>query len=252
MNVVQAHLSRCAENFRERELNPIVAWDCLGAARWATQCDELAVRVDGLDDVAALAFLKQVRHDVENAEAEQSSWGLFSHIDTIKQLDRIIDPIARDIGGWIEVGSWGGLDDGQISRRPGYRRMLGVNHCVSSCGRERGESETHWLARRDVWLAQYHPDVIVVRARAAWSEGAQYTEIMATAGTFRSIEHVHDTGLAPGMKIKTSDAFILLVVDAGPLPLAMQADFSGRITSGTLGRPGQVIRMEYGRCLLLA
>jgi hypothetical protein len=164
-NRVYRHLMACAAEYRERDRNPVVAWDQVAAASWAKACREFASEVVAMSDNEAMAYIKKrfakiVRGTFQNG---RTTSGLMMQIDVSKTLDTILDPIEFSRKGWIEVGTHGGLDDGKCSTRPGYRRMLGINHCIDFCGRQRGESDADWLKRRDAWLKRYNPRVEVSR-----------------------------------------------------------------------------------------
>lgn len=201
-NSVAAHLLDCAAKYANRAAYPVVAWDCMGAATWAGRCRELAAAVADMSEFEALHYLQECR---AGAPAQASKVGysrplsFIVGIDLVREMDRIIDPIAKEKRGWIAVCSHGGLDDGVISTRPGYRRMLDTNHCVGFCGRERGESDDAWRTRRLQWFSQYHPDVPVICTELGYGwglDGGRCTSILGTAQQFSATDHLD---LRPGI-----------------------------------------------------
>lgn len=258
MTNVHAYLLSEARQYAERAANPVTAWDCIGARRWSETCMKLAVNVEGKTDEDALTHLKAVRAALYGVEHPNTGWGFYAIFSDIRQLDAIIDPIARDLTGWIVLGTHGGLDDGKCSTRPGYRRMLGINHCVSSCGRERGESDDAWLARRDAWLARYHPHIKVIRDHTAWSEDrTQYTSLVGNVAEIRKMRHLVERDLAEGIHILTSEQHphSLVVVDAGPITRDDGVEFLARSVpeDGEEALPvGITVDTRYGRCAIVA
>ena len=258
MTTVHAHLLTQAQHYAGRAKNPVVAWDCLRAQKWADRCLTLADEVAGKSDEAALAHLKCFRAAVATKDTNQTGWGFYAVFSDLRELDALIDPIARERTGWIVLGTHGGLDDGKRSIRPGYRRMLGINHCVASCGRERGESDDAWLARRDAWFAQYHPDVKVIRDHTAWSaDRTEYTHIVGTAGDVRLLRHLVERDVAEGILFLKSNRHprSIVVVDAGPLCRDDGVEFLARSVpeEGEERLPvGTLLDTDYGRCAIVA
>jgi hypothetical protein len=191
MGSVHQHLTACAAEYAERSRNPITAWDQLAADKWSGLCLQLAREIEYLSDDEALVYLKAKRTTcVLNTS---SSAALVISMSHMKEYDRVIDPIAREQTGWIEVNAWGGLDDGKSSERPGYRRMLDTNHCVGFVGRALGESDEDWLRRRAAWLAQYHPDIWVIGSGFEWGwslDGHQCTVLLGRVHEFAKQEHL--------------------------------------------------------------
>jgi hypothetical protein len=189
------HLAACAEDYARRAAHPMTAWDQLSAKTWSALCETLANELVHLSEADALAHLIRRRdeHSHLNWNTENSSpWAFLVTIDLKRQMDIIVDPIAREHRGWIEVSTFGGLDDGKMSVRPGYRRMLGVNHCVSHCGRQPGESDEAWQSRRVNWLGRYHPDIHVTSRDNGYGwgvGGGQCTSLLGTVREFAAITH---------------------------------------------------------------
>jgi len=192
MTSVQQHLIRCAEDYEARAANPVVAWDCMGASAWGSACRRFASETAAMSDTEAVAWLTAKRDAVPAKAGDAVLPGWYLQMDWLAQMDRILDPVARERVGWIEVGSNGGLDGGRPGERPGYRRMLGVNRCVSYCGRERGEDDSAWLRRRADWLSRYHGGIWVARSFYGryTSDGNHYTQIVGTVGSFASQTHL--------------------------------------------------------------
>lgn len=194
-STVYDHLVACAADYARRAANPQVAWDQLGAKAWSGRCETLANEVQGLSETDALAHLIRRRdeHAHLNWDTKNSSpWAFLVTIDLKQQMDIIVDPVAREHRGWIEVSTYGGLDDGKMSIRPGYRRMLGINHCVSHCGRERDESDEAWQARRVAWLGRYHPNIWVTACDNGYGwgvGGGQCTSLLGTVQEFAKMFH---------------------------------------------------------------
>lgn len=194
---VVSHLRACRDRFAERSKRPVVAWDCMGASKWAEICDGLAREIEdlGLHGEQAIGFLKGRAHDSRTRadRGDQSGMGIVVSMDVWSRFDEIIDPIARDRRGWIELrGHAEHFDREGIEGMPTYRRMLGVNQCVATLSREWGEiprnrgsiyrmaepiggprrcrieSEDAWETRRQAWLGRYHPDIPVIHAEGGW------------------------------------------------------------------------------------
>lgn len=205
---VRTYLLATAKEFSERDRNPVVAWDIIGAAAWARACRVFAKEVAGMSHDDGVKHLKARRKEIEKADYSDKPEkgqkagkvekdrlpGWFLQIDFSKRMDEIIDPIARDRKGWIEICTAGGLDDGKCSTRPGYRRMLGINRQVGWIGRERGESDAAWLKRRAEWLGQYHGGVKVARDNR-WNPTTKDFEldVVATVREFLKTEHLAES-----------------------------------------------------------
>ena len=259
MNAIHQHILRFQEKYARRAREPLVAWDCLGAERWAQDLAALAQEVESMSEEQALAHLQALRREADRLPLQgQNSWGLVSTMWHCHKLDELIDPVARECVGWIVLGTHGGLNNGKMSTRPGYRRMLDVNHCVAACGRERDESDEDWLAHRDAWLAQYHPDVPVVRDNRAWSEDrTQYTAFVGTVKSLRATEHLVEPNLVEGLWFRRSNRWpnSLSVVDAGPLGRKDGVLFLARSIpeDGEEGlAPGSVVSTHHGPCEIVA
>lgn len=256
MASIHDHVVQQAARFEELAIHPVVAWDALSADKWAKQLEMLAEQIAGMSDDEALAHLKTLRDGLWTNP--RSSWSLMNSMDAIRKMNELIDPVAKDKVGWIEVAAFGGLDNGQRSIRPGYRRMLGVNNVTSGCARALDEPEDAWLARRDIWLAQYHPDIKVIRGRTSWGEGrSQYTTIIGTVSEFRSMRHVVERDLAEGMQflVKNGFAHSICVEHAGPLNRDDGAEYLAKTLAQGEEVPltvGTLIDTEYGRCAIVA
>lgn len=197
MTDVAAHLRACAARFNERDRRPVVAWDCMGAATWAKVCNAIADEIEslGLAGEQAIGFLKAKAHQARTgADAKsQKGLGFLVSMDAWTKFDEIIDPIARDRRGWIEVsGHAEHFNRIGIDNIPTYRRMLGSNQCVATLTREWREerrpryadhnaprrcwveSDEAWEARRLEWLGRYHPDVWVVHKEGGWERDADF------------------------------------------------------------------------------
>lgn len=226
---VREHVLACAQNYAKRAANPVTAWDCLGAKAWAGRCEDLANEVLGMSEEDALAHLIRRRDSGKHlswSEPNTSPWSFVVTLDLLQHMDTIVDPIAREQRGWIEVSSYGGLDNGKLSSRPSYRRMLGVNHCVSYCGRKLDESDQAWNARRVAWLSQYHPNIYVMSRDGGYGwglGGGQCTSLLGTIGEFSKIEHPwfnRDTCVAcnlPTAERKTQANIGSYATECGPM-----------------------------------
>lgn len=204
---VVAHLRACATDFDERACNPRVAWDSLGAAAWAGVCTRLAGEIAelGLDHDAAVAHLKTCAARMRGRADGGGSggWGMVITMDAWTRMDEIIDPVARDRMGWIElIGHREHFGRHALEGLPTYRRLLGRNRCVAVLTREhrvlnrRGgdgidevvvEDGAAWEARRAAWLGRYHPAVPVVHAEGGWERSGDggahpYSPLMGTVG----------------------------------------------------------------------
>jgi hypothetical protein len=189
------HLLACGQRYAQRAANPVVAWDCIGAKTWAGRCETLAGEILDMTEQDALAHLIRRRdHDSHRSPSKlnTSPWAFLVTIDLVREMDTIVDPIAREHRGWVEVTTTGGLDNGKMSIRPAYRRMLGINHCVSYCGRERDESDQAWQERRVAWLSQYHPNIHVTCRDHGYGwglGGGQCTSLLGTVREFAEMSH---------------------------------------------------------------
>jgi hypothetical protein len=195
-NTVEQHLLQCAAEYSRRAAHPVVAWDCMGAATWAGRCRELAAAVSEMSDTAALTYLQECRAGASGQASKLGFSRPLSFIvgfDLVREMDKIVDPIAREKRGWIAVSTSGGLDDGKLSTRPSYRRMLETNHCVGFCGRKERESDDAWSARRVAWLGKYHPDVLVICRDSGYGwglDGGQCTSVLGSVQEFASKRHL--------------------------------------------------------------
>jgi hypothetical protein len=208
MSKVHAHLLACAANFAERSRKPRVAWDCMGASTWAKLCETFATEVAAMTDEQGIAHLQAKRATMLNRDFKGGDGlpGWYLQMDTLSRLDEIIDPIAKERRGWIEIDSMTDIDGTIRVGRPYYRRMLGINQQVASLLREKGETDDHWLTRRAEWLGTYHPQVWVIR-NGAWVHeegdfrGREYTQIVGTVAAFIEMHHLtendQDRGFRP-------------------------------------------------------
>jgi len=191
MRTVQEHLTACSEEYARRAANPRVGWDVLSASTWADTCRRLAAEVGGMSDAEAVAHLKARREEwasrAEGLPGRGFAPGWFVGMDIHSTMDEIIDPVARERRGWIEISGYCFGADGPL-----YRRMLGVNHCVATLRRTRGEGDAEWLDRRALWLAAYHDDIPVVRFGAWSDERLQHTGIVGTVASFRGLRHLEE------------------------------------------------------------
>lgn len=205
MTTVRQYLLDKAREFAERDRNPVVAWDCMGAAAWSKACRMFAKEVAGMSHDDAVKHLKARRKEILNPKSFSKKAdkqrkgsdrlpGWYMQMDFSKRMDELIDPIAKDKKGWIEITTAGGLDDGKLSTRPGYRRMLGINCQVEWCGREKGECDADWLKRRAEWLGQYHGGVKVVRDNRWNPETKDFEhDVVAPVREFIKAEHLQET-----------------------------------------------------------
>lgn len=205
MTDVSAHLRACRDDYRRRARRPVVAWDCLGAATWGDVCDRLADDIDelGLAGERAIGFLKAKTKEASDASGDMRGPGLVVSLDLVRQFQLIMDPIARDLVGWIEVrGHREHFGREGVEGMPEYRRMLGVNNCVAYLKRDwsesrsrfgstnpgtcRIETEDAWEARRVAWLSRYNPGIRVIHAEGGYAidpvdgQGARYTPLYGT------------------------------------------------------------------------
>jgi len=196
MHYVEKHLRERAAKYADRYANPVTAWDQIGARSWSERCEQLAEVTAPLAPEAAMQYLHACRAKADGVDGLLDSsqpMAFIVSMDMAREMDTIIDPIAVAHRGWIEAQVGGGLDDGKLSTRPAYRRMLGVNHCVAYCGRERGESDDAWLSRREQWFARYHPDVWVVSREAGYGwgiDGGQCSSLLGRVADFMKVPHL--------------------------------------------------------------
>lgn len=257
LNALHSHVLQEAEKYAHRAKSPVVAWDCLGAKSWAEELRGIAQHIAPLSHEEGLAHLQELRAKVDEMPLS-SDWGLLAAISRRHLLDELIDPVAREPNGFIVLSTWGGLDDGKKSVRPAYKRMLGMNHCVASCGRERGESDRQWLERRDTWLARYHPEVRVIRDNTCWSEErAQYTAFVCNVQELRSLPHLQEHALVEGLEFLRKNGFAhsLRVVHAGPLDRCDEVQFLVRSIpqeGEAPVAPGTLLRTQHGLCEVVA
>lgn len=201
-NTVEQHLLKCAEEYSRRAAHPVVAWDCMGAATWGNRCRELAAAVSEMSDSDALAYLQECRAGATGQASLVGHSRPLSFVvgwDLVREMDKIVDPIAREKRGWIEVKSNGGLDNGKMSTRPAYRRMLDTNHCVGFCGRNMGESDDAWRTRRLEWLAAYHPDILVTCRDSGYGWGLDGGQCTSLLGTVRDFSATDNLDMTPGV-----------------------------------------------------
>lgn len=201
MATVRQYLLEKAKEFSERDRNPVVAWDCFGAKAWAQACRALAKEVAGMTHDEAVKHLKQRQKEMTRGRNFKDKAGQklrghlpgwYLQIDFAKRMDELIDPIAKDRKGWIEITTCGGLDDGKCSTRPGYRRMLGINLEMDWCGRQKDESDVDWLKRRAEWLGRYHGGVKVVRETCWNARREQFDQVVGTVRDFIKMEHLEE------------------------------------------------------------
>lgn len=256
MPTIHAHVLREAARYAQRARVPVVARDIFSADKWSEQCMQMAQQIEGMSEADALAHLKAFRADLR--WDTRSGWSFMTSMDAMGLMDELIDPVAKDKVGWIEMSAWGGLDKGKRSVRPHYRRMLGINNAMSSCIRDLGEPEATWLARRDAWLAQYHPDIKVIRGCASWSEDrCQYTSIVATVSELREMKHVIERGLSEGLQFLQKNGFAhsLRVEQAGPLNRDDGVEYLAKACAEGDEIPlnvGSIVQTKYGLCAIVA
>jgi hypothetical protein len=76
---------------------------------------------------------------------------------------------------------------------------------VSYCGREIGESEEAWQARRVQWLGRYHPNIHVMSRDNGYGwglDGGQCSSLLGTVEEFSKVTHSwvrRDTCVACGL-----------------------------------------------------
>lgn len=213
------YLRTCAADYLYRHKNPRVAWDCIAAKTWSDICLRLADEVAGMPMERAVGYLKAMQQRaIKGTEENWPNKGpspvasFLSHLDASREFDRILDPIAHDRVGYIQVQALGNYADFTTSdgvtykespSRPYYRRMLGINNQVGGISRQDDESDELWLARRRRWLSQYHPGIMVV-AEGGWFHrtdvfdqtdireptGWQYTPFYGRVGEFIEERHL--------------------------------------------------------------
>lgn len=248
MKSVRNHVLSVAQDYEARAVRPVVAADVLGADKSAQWCRTLAAQMEGLSDEESLALLKQRQQQL--SISLEGGLQMLASLHLHQLMHELIDPVAREKVGWIEL-SYGVHRD-----LPMYRRMLGINQQVGSCTREVDEPDAQWLVRREAWLARYHPQVPVVRMDS-WSEDrARYTAFVSTAGEFATVKHLKETGTGIGTLLLRKNGFAnsLWVVAPGPLERE-DADILARSVpeEGELGvPPGSVVQTKYGRCAVVA
>jgi hypothetical protein len=192
---VRDHLLAQAAQFEARDLNPVTAWDCIGAAAWAKACRRFAREIRGMTDKEALAHLKARRREAvrkatpkkrkrSDLPSRERIPGWYLAMDIDRRMDELLDPVARTKTGWIEIDTFRDL--------PCYRRMLGLNQCVASCSRKPDETDEAWLERRAQWLSRYHPKIKVLRMNA-WNERRErYDQEVATVDGFIAMRHLDE------------------------------------------------------------
>lgn len=201
MATILEHINAEAQKQINLACNPVVAMDCISAETRAQLCRQVAGSLEGLEEDAALALIKQLR-DQFNGRVKgdiTSTINFIFDISDAKWFDGVVDAVAMEISGWVEVGNYG--FDGRLNKHlylPMYRRMLGVNHCVSSIGRLREETDSDWLNRRKTWLERYHPDVRVFHAEERWTRQGLVKVDLGNIQTFIEKEHLVESGLFAG------------------------------------------------------
>jgi hypothetical protein len=201
MATILEHINAEAQKQINLAYNPVVAMDCIAADTRAQLCRQIAGSLAGLEDDAALALIKQLRDQFNGRiKGDISSTITFVFdLSDAKWFDGIVDTVSVENRGWIEVGNHG--FDGRLNKNlylPRYRRMLDINHCVSSIGRLREETDSDWLNRRKTWLERYHPDVRVVHAEERWTRQGLIKVDLGNIQTFIEKEHLVESGLFAG------------------------------------------------------
>lgn len=249
MTSIRDYLIELAEEQYSRHHKPVVGMDCIAAKSRGDLLQKIAREVEQNPEEAALSHLKAYRNLFRNG-AEGSgdtslSW-VFAGSD-MQWFDGVVDRVARENVGWIEVSSIG-LDrkSGRPLHLPCYTRKLGINHAVSSIQRSVDESADGWLARRAAWLSRYHSDVKIVHR-----SGAQRPYEFGTVATFSSVEHLVETDLVCVTAIHGLDGARFDVVEAFLKP--DRDGFVGvvRQTEGKRQEPG-VIVLSHCRLKLVA
>lgn len=209
MEGIQDYLRSCARREFERDRKPVVAMDCIAAKAHGELLEKLAAKVDGMDDQAALSYLVTLRDNNRNSDQEyRSTMDMVFSFSSLNWFDGIVDRIAREQTGWIEVRSTG-FDGKRNLNLPAYRRMLGINHGVAYIARGKDEADDAWLLRRAEWLSAYHPEVEVVHG----SSFGEKKIVLGTVGTFVLLEHLVEADLATVRSWDLGDGVVLEKVE---------------------------------------
>ncbi|MDW9481963.1 hypothetical protein GOB57_25260 [Sinorhizobium meliloti] len=197
MESIQDYLRICARREFERDRKPVVAMDCIAAKAHGELLEKLAAEVDGMDDEAALSYLVRIRDNNRNSDREhRTTMDMVFSFSSLNWFDGIVDRVAREPVGWIEVNSTG-FDGKRNLNLPAYRRMLGINHAVAYIARKEDEADDAWLLRRAEWLSAYHPEVNVVHRWSRYVGPGKEEKIrFGTVREFTLLNHLVEAGLA--------------------------------------------------------
>lgn len=246
MATIHEYLLACAKDQFARDRNPVVGMDCIAAKVRGEFLERIAAEVGALAEEAALLRLKTLRDAMREPRKEIGAsvigW-VFSMSDS-QWFDGVVDRIAREPVGWIEVSS-SGFDGKKLLNLPAYSRKLGVNHRVAYIARRKDEADADWLRRRAEWLSAYHPDVEVVHQRARFDgKGSSAKVVLGTAASFAKIEHMVEADLVTVRAFRLEDGACLEVVEALLKPNASGAIATVRQVSGPPREPG-VVKMPH-------
>jgi hypothetical protein len=192
MESIRDYLLACASREFERDRKPVVAMDCIAAKAHGELLEKIAAKVDGMDDQTALSYLVKLRDNNLNDDQEhQTTMDLVFSMSSMNWFCGIVDRVAREQTGWIEVKSTG-FDGKHRLNLPAYSRMLGTNRGVAYIARGKNEADDSWLHRRAEWLSAYHPEVDVIHG-SSWGEKKI---ILGKVGTFLLQEHLVEADLS--------------------------------------------------------
>lgn len=217
MTKIREYLLNVAKALHARDRVPVVAIDCIAAKKRAEIIEQIAREVADLSEDEALAVLKGYRARFLKAASEPADNGIgwvFSMSET-QWIEGVVDVVARENVGWIEVSSSG--YDGKSRRLlnlPSYSRKLGVNHGVAYIARGKDEADAAWLARRSEWLSRYHADIPVSHSDSPRDQGVPQSYIYGTVGEFAQVEHLVEAGIATIRGWKMEDGSFLELVEA--------------------------------------
>lgn len=246
MGTIKEYLLECANDQFARHRNPVVGMDSIAAKTRGELLERVAAEVGALSDEDALLRLKTLRDALrepcKEIGASVIGW-VFSMSDS-KWFDGIVDRVAREPVGWIEVSS-SGFDGKKLLNLPAYTRKLEINHGVAYIARRKDEAEADWLLRRAEWLSAYHPDVQVVHQRERWDgEGNRSKVVLGTAASFAEVEHMVEADLVTVRSFRMEDGACLEVVEVLLKPNARGAIATVRQVSGAPREPG-IVKMPH-------
>jgi len=196
------YLTERSAQFQRRADCPRVAWDQIGAEPWAKACLDLAERVRGMSDEAALAALFAIRDDIKAPDLLESERGAlpgwYYGFDFEKTMTDLLDPIGNERVGYIALQERVHTKaDGSKVIEEIYKRERHVNGVVSVLrrGRSNGttfgwlydETDEAWAERKRVWFSRYNSGVWVTRGgyHGHWApEGRNFIELLGTVESY--------------------------------------------------------------------